>query len=99
MPGVTGAEWQKLRLVVLARDGRTCHYCGGWANTVDHVVPKAYGGTDALDNLVAACMRCNSRRSPGTWNRRRALRARQAAAATRREPTGALVDLGLMPPR
>jgi 5-methylcytosine-specific restriction endonuclease McrA len=29
------------------------------ATTVDHIIPVAKGGTDDLDNLVAACKRCN----------------------------------------
>lgn len=28
--------------------------------TVDHLVPRSMGGTDALTNLVAACCKCNS---------------------------------------
>ena len=30
--------------------------------TVDHVVPRAHGGSDELENLVLACSRCNSRK-------------------------------------
>lgn len=33
--------------------------CGAYADHVDHVVPRAHGGTDALDNLRAACARHN----------------------------------------
>ena len=29
------------------------------ANTVDHIVPVAKGGTDDPENLVAACRKCN----------------------------------------
>lgn len=32
---------------------------------VDHVVPRAEGGSDDLSNLVLACRDCNIRRSPG----------------------------------
>jgi len=51
--------WRRTRAAVLARDGRRCRYCGKWANTVDHVVPRARGGTDQPSNLVAACWPCN----------------------------------------
>lgn len=27
--------------------------------TVEHIVPRNHGGTDALDNLAIACARCN----------------------------------------
>ena len=30
------AAWQRLRLVVLERDGRVCRWCCGYADTVDH---------------------------------------------------------------
>lgn len=52
-----------LRFRVLARDNYTCRYCGakapGVALHVDHVVPRARGGRDALSNLVTACQTCN----------------------------------------
>jgi hypothetical protein len=30
--------------------------------TVDHLLPRSRGGTDALENLALACRRCNERR-------------------------------------
>lgn len=30
--------------------------------TVDHIVPKARGGTDSVDNLTVLCRACNSRK-------------------------------------
>jgi len=36
-----------------------CVYCGDEANSVDHIIPISKGGTDDLNNLVAACARCN----------------------------------------
>lgn len=44
---------------VLARDKHTCGYCGGRANTYDHVLPRSRGGADTWFNLVAACGPCN----------------------------------------
>lgn len=51
-------------MTVLARDQRTCAYCGDEnANSVDHVVPLVVGGDPYnMDNLVACCIRCNSRK-------------------------------------
>lgn len=40
--------------------GRTCTYCDGRAESVDHVVPLVRGGTNYEGNLVPACLRCNS---------------------------------------
>lgn len=60
-----GTEWNRLRLQILERDQHTCAYCGGEADTVDHIIPKSSGETnlDRPDNLVAACRRCNGLKS------------------------------------
>lgn len=43
--------------------GLTCHYCGSpHALTADHLIPKSLGGTDVADNLVPACVTCNTSR-------------------------------------
>ena len=56
-------KYKSQRLIVLARDGYVCIYCGQDANTVDHIVPIKGGGDPiALDNMVACCTRCNSRK-------------------------------------
>ena len=34
--------------------------------TVDHIVPRKHGGTDALDNLQLLCGACNSTKGIGT---------------------------------
>jgi len=51
--------WAQIRVRVLQRDGYTCHYCRGEATEVDHVIPRALGGGEDDDNLVAACVPCN----------------------------------------
>jgi 5-methylcytosine-specific restriction endonuclease McrA len=56
---VNSSTWKKLRLRILNRDGRECYWCGMEANTVDHIIPVAKGGTDDPENLVAACRKCN----------------------------------------
>lgn len=48
-----------------------CDYCGGPANTVDHVVAVARGGTSDRANLVPACWPCN--RSKGALTREKFL--------------------------
>jgi 5-methylcytosine-specific restriction endonuclease McrA len=43
---------------------RTCVYCNGEDDmTVDHVIPRRFGGSDFPSNLVPACRPCNSRKS------------------------------------
>lgn len=41
-----------------------CMYCGSPAEAVDHVIPRALGGTDDAVNLVPACKPCNSSTPP-----------------------------------
>lgn len=47
------------RKSVFARDDHRCQYCGGAAESIDHVVPRAKGGQHVWENVVAACRRCN----------------------------------------
>lgn len=51
------------RFDVFARDGFRCRYCGkGSQETalhVDHVIPRAAGGTSDMENLVTSCAACN----------------------------------------
>lgn len=54
------APWTKRN--VLVRDNWTCVYCGKFANTIDHVVPRAAGGQNSYENCVAACQTCNRRK-------------------------------------
>ncbi|HET8617216.1 MAG TPA: HNH endonuclease [Actinomycetales bacterium] len=51
------------RRAVLHRDHHRCAYCGGKADTVDHVVPRSRGGRHEWTNVVAACLRCNGRKA------------------------------------
>jgi 5-methylcytosine-specific restriction endonuclease McrA len=60
------AEMRATREGVLSRDGRTCVYCSGRADTVDHVLPRCRGGGDTWFNLVAACQSCNGRKGNRT---------------------------------
>jgi 5-methylcytosine-specific restriction endonuclease McrA len=56
-------KYKAQRLIVLARDGYECAYCGQEANTVDHIQSIKSGGDPiALENMVACCTRCNSRK-------------------------------------
>lgn len=47
---------------VFVRDDHQCQYCGGDAQNIDHVVPKSRGGQHIWENVVAACIPCNTRK-------------------------------------
>ena len=42
------------------KHGERCFYCDGKGElTIEHILPSALGGTDARENLVICCKRCN----------------------------------------
>ncbi|MFA4923665.1 MAG: HNH endonuclease, partial [Ignavibacteriaceae bacterium] len=49
---------------ILRRDEFKCAYCGrsDIPLTIDHIVPKAKGGVDSWENLIAACTICNNKK-------------------------------------
>ena len=59
------AKWQRLRKVVLARDGHWCQIqgprCQGYANSVHHIIPSSQRPDLfwEITNLEAACGSCN----------------------------------------
>jgi len=64
-----GTAWDKLRLRILERDCYLCRckHCKAEgrvtpATEVDHVVPKAKGGTDEPSNLQAINVDCHKRK-------------------------------------
>ncbi len=66
------AVTKRTRYEVLRRDGFRCRYCGATPAEaelrVDHVTPRALGGSDKPDNLVAACHDCNAGKASSTPN-------------------------------
>lgn len=67
-PEISGAEYQQGELAgyeareyLLTKFDRACAYCGmvDVPLQIDHVVPRAKGGTDRVSNLVIACGPCN----------------------------------------
>jgi 5-methylcytosine-specific restriction protein A len=59
-----GATWVKLRRMIMSRDAGLCQPCRAagrvtFAAQVDHIVPKARGGTDDPENLQAICRKCH----------------------------------------
>ncbi|MDP9459515.1 MAG: HNH endonuclease [Actinomycetota bacterium] len=58
--GYSDPAYQRARARVLA-DNPTCVYCGRPADTADHVIALAEGGTH--DQLVSCCRSCNGRKA------------------------------------
>lgn len=67
-PEISGVEYQQgtlfgyeIRSYMLEKWGRRCAYCGA-ENVpfeVEHIVPRAKGGSNRISNLTLSCHRCN----------------------------------------
>jgi 5-methylcytosine-specific restriction endonuclease McrA len=85
---------------LMLRDQYQCQYCGKRPGpselNLDHVVPRARGGTDSWDNLVVSCRPCNMRKGKKS--------PREAGMHLLRSPSvprlshAALLLRGLVPP-
>lgn len=67
-PEITGTEYQQgelagyeVREYLLEKWQRTCAYCGAQRVPlqIEHIVPKARGGSNRVSNLTIACAPCN----------------------------------------
>ena len=72
---VSGVEYQQgtlagyeVREYLLEKCGRRCAYCGAKDTPlqVEHIVPRARGGSDRVSNLTLACAPCNTRKGTQT---------------------------------
>lgn len=58
------------RVNVFGRDNFQCQYCdkqpGTSELTYDHVIPRSQGGTTVWENIVTACVPCNSKKGSRT---------------------------------
>ena len=70
-PEISGTEYQQgtlfeyeVREYLLEKFGRKCVYCGAEnvSLNIDHVVPKARGGSNRISNLVLSCVNCNQKK-------------------------------------
>ena len=50
---------KEFRKLILTRDRYTCHFCGRYGDTIDHLLPRAKGGHTTPVNCVCACNECN----------------------------------------
>ena len=64
------SQWDRIRLTILKRDNYLCQECMRQGrltplcvkprdHAVDHITPKARGGTDDQDNLQSLCAPCH----------------------------------------
>lgn len=77
-----GSEWTRIRVRILKRDCGLCQVCLREsritkADSVDHIVSKAEGGTDDDENLQAICTPCHAAKTA-----LESARARSRAAST-----------------
>ena len=68
-PEIEGAEYQhgelfgfEIREYLLAKWNHACAYCGATdvPLNLDHIVPRARGGSNRVSNLACACIPCNT---------------------------------------
>ena len=97
-----------VREAVWERDGYVCFYCDEPVTaplrgrsqtdqpptmaTVDHIIPRAYGGGFIEGNLVTACLRCNNSRGDKPASeylaaRRKSMSRRKSIALCGAEPS------------
>ena len=70
-PEISGIEYQQgtlagyeVREYLLEKWGRKCAYCGAEhvPLNIDHIHPKAKGGSNRVSNLTLACVPCNTKK-------------------------------------
>lgn len=66
MANKNGSKWitRQKRLAIYLRDGMSCAYChkgleDGITLSLDHIIPRNFGGDNKSNNLVTACKSCN----------------------------------------
>lgn len=52
-----------LRDFIFSKTNHKCSYCGAPAQELDHIVPRAKGGTNSTHNLTPSCRSCNEKKS------------------------------------
>ncbi len=58
------------RANIFARDGNICQYCGRTFPknelSIDHLIPRSYGGKSTWENVVCCCCGCNRKKGGHT---------------------------------
>jgi 5-methylcytosine-specific restriction endonuclease McrA len=81
-----GAAWQRIRKLAIARDRGLCQTCLAKSKVtpfdeVDHIKPKAQGGTDNLDNLQCICKPCHAVKTSAEGAQAKGYRVRKTIGA------------------
>ncbi len=90
-PDISGVEYQQgtmygynVRNYLLEKHRRKYFYCGKEVSNfeVEHILPKARGGSNRIDNLTLSCHECNQKKGTMTAEEfiRQTLSVRKAAA-------------------
>lgn len=70
-PDISGKDYQQgtlqgynIRNYLLEKHGRKCFYCDKEVSNfeVEHMIPKAKGGSNRIDNLTLSCHSCNQKK-------------------------------------
>lgn len=70
-PDISGKDYQQgtlqgynIRNYLLEKHSRKCFYCDKEVSTfeVEHMIPKARGGSNRIDNLTLSCHKCNQKK-------------------------------------
>jgi len=96
-PDISGIEYQQgtlqgynIRNYLLEKHGRKCFYCGKTVSDfeVEHMTPKARGGSNRIDNLTLSCHECNQKKDTLTAEEfiKQTLPAKKAVAKLKQLP-------------
>lgn len=94
---ISGVEYQQgtlqgynIRNYLLEKHNRKCFYCGKTVSDfeVEHMIPKARGGSNRIDNLTLSCHDCNQKKDTLTAEEfiRQTLSAKKAATKLKQLP-------------
>lgn len=96
-PNISGIEYQQgtlqgynIRNYLLEKHKRKCFYCGKTVSDfeVEHMTPKARGGSNRIDNLTLSCHDCNQKKDTLTAEEfiKQTLSAKKAATKLKQLP-------------
>lgn len=89
-----------IREEVFERDGYTCRYCGNKEGPfhADHVYPSSKGGETSIENLVTACVHCNTKKQAkvGLWPKPIGYWEEPKKITRETYQNGALIMIGLL---